>query len=191
MNIQFLKYNKFLGLITLSYFLLGFYDVHFGLLGIFCVALPFYFLLRTNRKTYCQGYCPRSNLFILTAKTLPFSKNRKTPDILFKSNFKWYLIGYLTANFIFIVMSTITAYYYGRVILNIRILLFINAFSLPENLALDVPIWITHLSYRVYSFLYGTTVFGIILAILYKPRSWCTICPVATVSTAYLDKINK
>jgi len=46
--------------------------------------------------------------------------------------------------------------------------------------------WVTHLSYRFYSMMMTTTVLGLTLAIVYKPRTWCTICPIATISDSYI-----
>lgn len=55
-----LKNNKYLFIINLLYFALGFINIHFALLGLICMILPLYLLVKTKKKTYCQGYCPRA-----------------------------------------------------------------------------------------------------------------------------------
>ena len=55
----------------------------------------------------------------------------------------------------------------------------------------NIAPWITHLSYRIYSMMMTTAPLGFILALIYKPRTWCAICPIATVSDIYIKKINK
>ncbi|WP_422691256.1 4Fe-4S binding protein [Clostridium thermosuccinogenes] len=35
-----------------------------------------------------------------------------------------------------------------------------------------------------------TTIFGLLLAWIFKPRTWCTVCPINTASDVLL-KINK
>ncbi|WP_422678833.1 4Fe-4S binding protein [Clostridium thermosuccinogenes] len=50
--------------------------------------------------------------------------------------------------------------------------------------------WAVHLSFRVYSMMLTTTIFGLLLAWIFKPRTWCTVCPINTASDVLL-KINK
>ncbi|HSP48324.1 MAG TPA: 4Fe-4S binding protein, partial [Clostridiaceae bacterium] len=42
--------------------------------------------------------------------------------------------------------------------------------------------WITHLAFRLYSMTLTSTVIGLIMGALYRPRTWCSVCPVNTVS---------
>lgn len=121
-----MRNHKILFTFTVLFFVLGFINIHFSLLGIICMTLPIILLLRTRKKTWCQGYCPRASLYT----TLGKSKRWKS---------------------------------------------------------LSTP-WLTHLSYRFYSMMMTTTLIGLVLAMVYKPRTWCTICPIATVSDVILKK---
>lgn len=42
--------------------------------------------------------------------------------------------------------------------------------------------WIAQFSYGFYSLMLTSTIIGIIVMILYKPRSWCTFCPMGTMT---------
>jgi len=58
-----LKNHKYLFVITLLYFALGFVNIHFALLGFVCMFVPLILLFKNKKKTWCQGYCPRAGLF--------------------------------------------------------------------------------------------------------------------------------
>jgi len=67
------------------------------------------------------------------------------------------------------------------------LLLFSLGGEIPQFIEFNnIVSWVTHLSYRFYSMMMTTTVLGLILALIYKPRTWCTICPIATVSDVYV-----
>ncbi len=189
MNLTFLKNHKLLFLIVLTFFGLGFIDIHFGLLGVFCMGIPIYLLLKTNKKTYCSGYCPRANLLTTTTKKAKFF-DFKTPKAFTQGNVKWIMLTYFSINIVLMIASTVMAAKTGNGILSVKFFILIPGFSLPETLALDMPVWVTHLSYRFYSMMYSTTILGIILGIFYKPRTWCTICPINTVSDAYVKSVK-
>jgi len=64
---------------------------------------------------------------------------------------------------------------------------FMIAFELPWEMPQlidvpNVPTWAVHLSFRIYSMMFTTTIIGLLLGYLYQPRTWCTICPVNTIS---------
>lgn len=63
-----MRNHKYLFLITISFFLLGFVNIHFSLLAIFCMTFPIILLLRDRKKTWCQGYCPRASLYTTCGK---------------------------------------------------------------------------------------------------------------------------
>lgn len=68
---------------------------------------------------------------------------------------------------------------------NIR---FLIAFNIPLKIPQlwsgpELPQWVIHLAYRFYSIMFTSTILGVVLASLYKPRTWCSVCPVNTVST--------
>lgn len=183
-----MKNYKYLFLITLLYFGLGFINIHFALLGIICMALPIILLLKNKKKTWCQGYCPRANLYTACGKkTNKFSF--KTPKFFIKGKMKWIMLIYFVISLFIIIMSTIkVAAGSAPPMLYLRFLIiFPLDFGLPQLIEFNgiIP-WITHLSYRFYSMMMTTTALGLILAVVYKPRTWCTICPIATVSEIYI-----
>lgn len=188
-----MRNNKLLFLITLSFFALGFVNIHFALLGLVCMILPIILLVHDKRKTWCQGYCPRASLYSSCGK-LTSKVSFKTPNFFIKGNMKWIMLTYFGISLFIIIMSTLKVAS-GNVppMTYLRFLIFIPlAGEIPQLLEFQNVIpWMTHLSYRFYSMMMTTTVLGLILAFVYKPRTWCTICPIATVSEVYLNKIKQ
>lgn len=187
-----MRNNKYLFIITITYFILGFINIHFALLGLICMTLPLILLFKNKKKTWCQHYCPRSNLYVSCAK---LKKNScKTPSIFIKGNMKWYMLTYFGISLFVITMSTLGVVA-GKIppMEYLRFLLFI---PLPESFPQliefsNITPWVTHLAFRFYSMMMTTTTLGLILALTYKPRTWCTICPIATISDAYIKTTKK
>jgi polyferredoxin len=110
------KWTDRLYIFTILLFALGFFNIIFAWIGFACMIIPFALLAKDGKKTWCQGYCPRANLY----------------TVLFKGKGK-------------------------------------NARA-------------AHLSFRVYSMMFTTTVIGLLFGFVYKPRTWCMVCPVNTIS---------
>jgi len=188
-----LKNNKYLFIINLLYFALGFINIHFALLGIICMTLPLYLLVKTKKKTFCQGYCPRSNLYTKAGK-LTSKISGKTPLYFIKGNMKWIMLYYFGISLFIIVMTTIrVASGLMQPLEHLRFLIVFRVpFDLPQLFEVTTFLpWVTHLSYRFYSMMMTTSVLGLILALVYKPRTWCTICPISTISDVYVKESKK
>lgn len=185
-----MRNSKYLFLITILFFASGFINIHFALLGLACMILPFVLLLRSKRKTWCQGYCPRAGLFTTCGK-LTAKPNRKTPAFFITGNMKWILLAYFVLNLFFITMSTVAVAKGIRPPMTfLRFLIFIPLYGeIPQLMEfVNIAPWVTHLAYRFYSMMMTTTILGVILTFVYKPRTWCTICPISTVSDLYIKK---
>lgn len=188
-----LKNNKFLFVFNLLYFALGFINIHFALLGLICMILPLYLLVKTKKKTYCQGYCPRANFYTKAGK-LTNKVSGKTPLYFIKGNMKWIMLTYFGISLFFIIMSTI------RVAAGLMppleqlryLIIFKVPFTMPQIFEINTFLpWVTHMSYRFYSMMMTTTTLGLVLALVYKPRTWCTICPISTISDVYVKGIQQ
>lgn len=188
-----LKNNKYLFIINLLYFALGIVNIHFALLGLICMILPLYLLVRTKKKTYCQGYCPRSNLYSKAGK-ITSKISGKTPIYFIRGNMKWIMLSYFIISLFFITMSTIRVA--SGIMMPLEQLRYLIIFKVPFNMPQLVELnnilpWVTHLSYRFYSMMMTTTTLGLVMALIYKPRTWCTICPISTISDVYTSNIKK
>jgi 4Fe-4S binding domain len=177
---------KYFYIITMSYFLLGFINISFAMLALACMMTPFFLLFRYKEKTWCKKYCPRADYLSLFRV---FKTGYKTPKWLTEDKMKKMVLQYFCINLFFIIMSTIMVSRGSFApIENIR---FLIAFQFPGTFPqlwspLELSDTMVHFSFRLYSVMFTSTVLGTILAILYKPRTWCAVCPVNTLSSVIL-----
>lgn len=188
-----LKNNKYLFLITLTYFMLGFINIHLSLLGFICMILPLILLIKDRKKTYCQGYCARAGLLTQMGKINKTS--HQTPKFLLQGNMKWIIFLYFGLS-IFIMTASTVRVSAGLMppMQIVRFLIFLPIGAMPQLIDLTdrIPwIWITHLSYRIYSMMLTTTILGLLFALMYKPRTWCAVCPINTISDIYIKNSKK
>lgn len=186
-------YTKFLFAVTLAYFALGFVNIHFAVLGLICMTVPLVLLFKNTKKTWCQGVCPRASLFSSCGK-ITKSFSYKTPKFFVKGNMKWIVLSYFVVSLLFIAVSTVKVA--GGSAASMEYLRFLMIFpikaALPQLIEFSgIAPWITHFAYRFYSMMMTTTVLGLIFALVYRPRTWCTICPISTISDAYINSKRK
>jgi polyferredoxin len=178
------KWTDKLYIFTILLFTLGFFNIIFAWLGFACMIIPFVLLAKDGKKTWCQSYCPRASLFTVLFRGK--SQNSRTvPKWLTGDKAKMFFLIYFSFNLFILFMSTLMVFR-GRIDAMERVR-FMIAFQLPWNMPQllnisFIPSWAVHLSFRVYSMMFSTTVIGLVLGFLYKPRTWCTVCPVNTIS---------
>ena len=166
--------------ITLLYFALGFVSILFGLLAVACMAIPFILLARYKKKVWCSTYCPRASLLMKTGTT---KKARRIPLQFSNGTLKKAMLWYFGLNLLFITGSTIQVAMGNMASMEyIRLFIAIPLVPLPQLVAVEAPSAILHLSYRLYSMMLSSTILGIALSQIYRPRIWCAICPVGTLS---------
>lgn len=184
------KWTSKLYILTILFFTLGFFNIIFGWLGFACMIIPFILLAKDKKKTWCQNYCPRANLFTVLLKGRSLT-GKAGPKWLVKGKAKLIMLGYFTVNLFILTMSTIMVFR-GK-IEAMEMIRFMIAFKLPWDIPqlLDIgtfPSWAVHLSFRIYSMMFTTTIIGLLLGWIFTPRTWCTICPVNTISDIVLKK---
>lgn len=185
--------KELLSIITVLFFALGFVNIVFAWLGFACMIMPFAMLAKDKKKNWCQGYCPRANLFTVLFRKISIT-HKSAPKWLTKGKTKWFVLIYFVINLFFLSMSTLMVFLEKRQSMEF-IRLFI-AIKLPWNIPQLIQLnsfqdWIIHLSFRMYSVMLSTTILGLLLALIFKPRTWCTVCPVNTVSDLVLRKISR
>ena len=89
--------------ITILYFFLALINITLAMGALLCMAFPFFFAVKTGKKTWCQGYCPRGE-FLNTLNKV--SRRRKRPGWLTGEKIKSGLLGYFCINLMLIAAST-------------------------------------------------------------------------------------
>lgn len=168
-------------IITLLYFALGFVSIYSALTAILCMTIPFILLAKHEKKVWCHHYCPRASLIDLVG----IKKNRwkKLPQMFNDGFLRKLLLWYFGLNLLFITGSTIQIAMGNMPAMPyIRLFIAIPLFPLPQLVQLEGPDWLLHLSYRLYSMMFSSTILGIVFARIWRPRAWCAVCPVGNLS---------
>jgi len=68
---------------------------------------------------------------------------------------------------------------------------FILPWNMPQFLNVGaMPDFVVHLSFRIYSMMFTTTIIGLLLSWIFVPKTWCTVCPINTISDISLKKLT-
>lgn len=57
--------------------------------------------------------------------------------------------------------------------------------------ATNIPAWIAQYSFGFYSIMLTSTLIGLIVMVLYKPRTWCSFCPMGTMTQTICKLKNR
>jgi len=176
--------------ITITYFAIAFLNISLALAGLVCMVLPFVLLIKDQRKTWCAGPCPRASFLQLAGR---WGRGHSIPKEWNTVKIRSFFLRYFCANLVFIVLST-TMVALGKVppMDYIRLFMIIpTGIRVPQLFPIvEIPLWVIHFSYRIYSVMLSSTLLGLLGALLYKPRSWCSVCPVNTMSSSLLTKTD-
>ena len=182
------KATNYLYIATILFFLLGFFNMLFAWMGLMCMILPFLLLAKDKSKTWCHKLCPRAKLFTVLFRGNSIT-GRAAPRWLTHGKAKWFVLGYFCVNLFVMALSTVMVFNGKRDAMEaVRFLIaFQFPWEMPQLLEFGaMPGWAIHFAFRFYSMMLTTTVIGIALGWVYKPRTWCAICPVNTISSAAL-----
>lgn len=83
----------------LSYFILTKFNVYFGFLGLICMFMPFYFILKYKSKIHCSHICPRGSF--LGKFLIKISFNNHLPNWMRTKKFKNLLLTMMFLSFSF------------------------------------------------------------------------------------------
>ena len=178
-------YN-YLWIWSILYFSLGIFNILFAWLGMIDFLVPLGFAIFGGNKNFCNKFCGRGQLFSLLGSKLRLSRNKTTPRAISSKYFRYgFLIFFLTMFGNMLFQTYLVAS--GANSLRQAVKLFWTfrvpwkwAYTpglLPESLNLVVQF-----SYGFYSLMLTSTLIGLIVMFLYKPRSWCTFCPMGCMT---------
>ena len=165
---------------TIIYFALGFFNILFAWLGMIDFLVPLIIAIAGGSKAFCNRYCGRGQLFGVCGKC---SMKKQAPGWI---SSKWFRYGFLV---FFLSM-------FGNMIFQ-TYLVAAGAESLREAIKLlwlflvpwgwtytagTVADWIAKFSFGFYSLMLTSTIIGFVMNILFKPRTWCSFCPMGTMT---------
>lgn len=177
------RWYDYLWIWSIVYFALGFFNILFAWLGMIDFLVPLVFALVGGNKHFCNKYCGRGQLFSVLGKNRKCSLGRPTPRWITSRWFRYgFLIFFLSmfGNMVFQIWLVAS----GAGTLKEVIKLF-WAIRIPWGWTYSagmVPDWIAQFSFGFYSLMLTSTLIGLIVMVLYKPRTWCSFCPMGTMT---------
>jgi hypothetical protein len=177
------RWNDYLWIWTIAYFALGFFNIVFAWLGLIDFLVPLLFAVIAGNKAFCNRYCGRGQLFSVLGGALQCSRNKKTPRWMASNWFRYGFLAFFLAMFGNMLFQTYLVAR-GAKSLGAAIQLFWT-FRVPWGWAYApgiVPDWAAQFSFGFYSLMLTSTIIGLVVMALYKPRTWCAFCPMGTMT---------
>ena len=73
------KWYDYLWIFSLTYLILGFFNILFAWLGLLCFFIPLAIAIVKGNKAYCNKYCGRGQLFSLLGGRFGLSRKKDIP----------------------------------------------------------------------------------------------------------------
>ena len=177
------SWYDYLWIVSLTYLLLGFFNILFAWLGLFCFFIPLIISIVKGNKSYCNRYCSRGQLFGLLGGRFGLSRRKDIPGWMKKKWFRYgFLVFFLT---MFFQMLLVTYLVFSKAQDLRQVVTLLWTFKLPWHWAygqITVAPWAAQFAFGFYSVMLTSTVLGFFTMVLYKPRSWCVYCPMGTMT---------
>ena len=173
----------YLWLWCIIYFALGFFNIMFAWLGMIDFLVPLIFAIVAGNKAFCNNYCGRGQLITVLGSGLGLSRNVLGPRWMSSKIFRY---GFLTFFMLMFASMCFQTYlvFAGANNLKEAVTLFWTI-SLPWQWAYtagNFPAWVAQFAFGFYSMMLTSALLGIIVMVIYKPRTWCTFCPMGTMT---------
>lgn len=175
------RWHEYLWIFSSVYLLLGVFNILFAWIGLICFIAPLLFAIIPGNKRYCNRYCGRGQLFGLIGGELGLSRNRPIPGFLRSAWFRYGFLTFFMTMFALMIAQTVQVICGAPLRQSITLLW---AFRVPWGWT-DMGIgaaWVRQFAFGFYSVMLTSTLLGFVLMVLYKPRAWCVICPMGTMT---------
>ena len=183
MNIKQKNWYEYLWIWSIIYFALGFFNILFAWLGMIDFLVPLGFAVFGGNKYFCNHYCGRGQLYRKLGKDLKICRNKPTPKWMYS---KWFRYGFLIFFMSMFGNMVFQTYLVGAGANSLRkaIKLFWTirvpwGWTYSTELA---PSWVAQYSFGLYGLMLTSLLLGMITMVLFKPRTWCSFCPMGTMT---------
>ena len=95
-----------LWVVSLTYLILGFFNILFAWLGLFCFFIPLIISAVKGTKGYCNRYCGRGQLFGLLGGRFGLSRRKDIPKWMKSKGFRYGFLVFFFAMFFVMLWNT-------------------------------------------------------------------------------------
>ena len=177
------SWYDFLWVWSIIYFSLGFFNILFAWLGLIDFVVPLIFAVFKGNKSFCNRYCGRGQLFNILGAKLKFSRMKLAPSWLHSSWFRFAFLAFFLTMFANMIFQTYLVAS-GAESLREVIKLFWSI-KVPWGwtyTAGTVSDWVAKFAFGFYSLMLTSTIIGLVVMALFRPRTWCAFCPMGTMT---------
>ena len=177
---------------SILYFALGFFNILFAWLGLIDFLLPLGFAAVFGNKWFCNNMCGRGQLLWLLGRKGKCSRRVSAPKWLFSKWFRYGFLAFFLTMFGNMLFQTYLVFSKAQS-LKMAIKLFWT-FKVPFKWAYHasaLPDWSYKFAFGFYSLMLTSTLIGLICMVLFKERTWCTFCPMGTMTQGICQLKNK
>lgn len=174
------SWKDYMWIFSLSYLVLGFFNILFAWLGLICLFIPIVIAAAGGNKYFCNQLCGRGQLLTIIGGKI--SPKKDMPRFMVSKTFRYGFLIFFFSMF-FVMLWTTWLVYSGSQNLRQTVQL-LWSFSVPWDFAYtaDVTPWIAQFAFGFYGIMLTSTLLGIISLLFFKPRSWCVFCPMGTLT---------
>lgn len=185
------RWSDYMWIVSATYFTLGFFNIVFAWLGVICFLIPLLIAVFGGTKGYCNKYCGRGQLFLQIGNSLGFSRGATAPRWLSSKAFRNGFFVFFMFFFLQMIYITVLVAKNMRSLSETVHLLW--TFNVPWHWAYTIPIepWKAQFAFGLYGIMLTSLIVGIILTIVYKPRTWCVMCPMGNMTQMICKVKNK
>ena len=174
------RWYDFLWIWTILYFALGFFNILFAWLGMIDFLVPLLIAVIGGNKAFCNRYCGRGQLLARCGKC---SRRKPAPRWL---SSRWFRYGFLVFFLSMFGNMLFQTYLVAAGANSLReAIKLLWMFRVPWGWAYSVGTvadWIAQFSFGFYSLMLTSTIIGLVVNTLFKPRTWCSFCPMGTMT---------
>ena len=177
------RWYDYLWIWTIVYFALGFFNILFAWLGMIDFMLPMLLAIFGGNKFFCNHLCGRGQLLTVLPRALHCSRQKAAPAWLSSRWFRYAFLIFFLAMFGSIIHQTWLVFS-GADSLREAVKLFWT-FRVPWGWAYTAgtaPDWVAQFSFGFYSLMLTSTLIGLIVMVLFRPRTWCGFCPMGSMT---------
>ena len=172
---------------TILYFTLGFFNILFAWLGLIDFMVPLLIAVFGGSKAFCNRYCGRGQLLHQCGKC---SRNVQAPRWMASKWFRYGFLIFFLSMFGNMLFQTYLVAAGTQTLKEAIKLLWL--FRVPWDWAYTTGAaadWVAKFSFSFYSLMLTSTIIGLVVNTLFKPRTWCSFCPMGTM-TQFICKIK-
>ena len=107
------KWYDYLWIVSLTYLILGFFNILFAWLGLLCFFIPLLIAIINGNKAYCNKYCGRGQLFSLIGGRFGLSRKHDIPKWMKSKYFRYGFLLFFFAMFFLMLWNTWQSTYSG------------------------------------------------------------------------------